>query len=133
MTNYHYFHGTAEFYQNRKPDEYGNYKLLLKFDDPEDYIKSGIQVNMTEDGCVWFRRPDVKLIKGSLETLGPPETVTDDEEGNAQPFKQLVGKGSKVVAKVRSYDTTKGTGHTLDAVKIIELVPVPHSGEYHNF
>lgn len=128
-TQYNYFSGTLNYFQGNNPDNYGNYSVNLTLDDREAYDKSGIQVSVGENDDVWFRRPHQKIFGSELQTLGPPRVV--DKEGN--DFTDLVGKGSKVIAKVRSYPTAKGIGHTLDAIQVVELVPVERGDSYHNF
>lgn len=121
-TEYHYFEGTAKFFRTRTPDEYGNYSLRIKLDDVEAYRKTGIQCELDEEGSVWFRRPDQKMFKNELTKLGPPPTV--DKDG--KPINDLIGEGSKIVAKVKSYDTRVGRkGHQLEAVQVLDLVEVP--------
>lgn len=120
-TEYHYFEGTARFYRSKTPDEYGNYSLKIKLDDVDKYKKSGIQCELDEEGGVWFRRPDQKLFKDELTKLGPPNTV--DKDGS--PINDLVGEGSKIIAKVKSYDTKAGRkGHQLEAVQVLDLEKV---------
>lgn len=128
-TKWVYLKGTCEYYRNKTPNEYGAYSLRIKLDDPEAYKATGIQVAMDEEDCVWFRRPKVKLIKNDLVEFGPPLTVDNSPE--PQPLDALVGKGSKIEAKVKYYPTAKGVGHTLEAVKVFELVPV--EGEFKNY
>lgn len=132
-TKYNYFEGTLEYFRNNRPDDYGNYSIKIKLDDDSliKYKESGIQVTIDEENCVFFRRPDSKVINKELVELGPAIVV--DTDGNE--LKKLPGKGSKIVAKVRSYNTVKGVGHTLDAIQVIELVPVELSldGTHRNF
>lgn len=127
-TKWHYFSGTLEYYNNKTTNDYGAYSLCMKLDDIDEYNKTGIQVTVGEDNTVWFRRPKVKLMKGELVELGSP--ITLDNQESPQPLNTLIGKGSRIVAKVKSYPTQKGTGHTLEAVKVIDLVKVEGSGEY---
>ena len=120
-TKYHSFSGTVEFVGTKKLDRYGNWSLRFKLDDPEKYKKTGIQVTVDDENCVWLKRPSKKLIKDELVSFDPP--LITDEEGNQ--ITGTVGKGSKGFAMVRSYDTQKGTGHTWDGLKISELVEAP--------
>lgn len=132
-TQYNYFKGIAHFLNAKKPNDYGSYSVCLEFNDPEElekYKKSGIQVEILPDNKVWFRRPHQKLIKQELVTFGPPKVV--DTLGNE--LTALIGTGSEVIVKVRSYPTMKGTGHTLDAIQVLKLVEVPsNSSGYYNF
>lgn len=131
-TTYNYFEGIAHVAQTKRPNAYGAYAVCLEFKDETEldkYKASGIQVEVSEDNKVWFRRPHQKLIKNSLETLGPPRVVNEAGED----ISDMIGTGSKVVVKVRAYPTIKGMGHTLDAIKVLELVKVELNGTYQNF
>lgn len=119
-TKWLYFTGTCEFYRNKTTDSYGNYCLKMILDDPEAYKASGIQVTLGEDNSVWFRRAKVKLMNNELVELGAPKTINAEEE----PIDVLVGKGSRIEAKVKTFPTMKGQGHTLEGVKVFELVEV---------
>ena len=69
-----------------------------------------------EDGkYVTFRR---KLATSWSNDIGPPEVV--DSKG--QPFKELIGNGSTITCKVEVYDTPKGPGHRLLAVRVDKWV-----------
>lgn len=126
-TKWHYFTGVCEYYRNKSTDNYGNYSIKIKLDDIEQYKETGIQGKLDEDGCVWFRRPQSKLIKNELIQLGAPITI----DNNGNELEELVGSDSKIEVKVRSYPTIKGVGHTLEGVKVLELVPVEsENGEY---
>lgn len=123
-TKYFKFKGPAKWAQVYKPDEkYNNYKIQVYLDEKNkaEYIKSGIQVEIKkdEDGeYVVFRRPHAKLIKTEAVTLGPPKV----EDKDRQPFTSTIGNGSLVEVDVSVYDTIKGRGHTLNAVKVIDHV-----------
>jgi hypothetical protein len=57
-----------------------------------------------------------------LVTYTPPEVLDKDN----QPFTKLIGNGSTVTCKVIIYDTIKGKGHRLEAVRVddwVEYVP----------
>ena len=130
-TQYNYFKGIARVTQSKRPNSYGAYTVCIEFDDSSELEKfkaSGIQVDIT-DNKAWVRRPHQKLIKNELVTLGPPRVV--DKDGN--DLNVLVGDGSEVIVKVRTYPTSKGIGHTLDAIQVLNLVEVPRSDAYHNF
>ena len=131
-STYNYFQGIAHYVRGKTPDAYGKYSVNIEFTDPEELKKfkdSGIQVELSPDNKTWFRRPDQKMIKNEMVTLGPPRIV--DKDGN--DLDVWVGAGSEVVVKVRSYNTMKGVGHTLDAIQVLNLVEVSGSGEYRNF
>lgn len=132
-TQYNYFKGIAHVAQTKKPNSYGAFTVCLELKDEaevEKYKKSGIQVDLSTDNKVWFKRPNQKLINRELVTLGPPRVLNTD--GN--DIDDLIGTGSEVVVKVRSYPTMKGTGHTLDAIQVIKLEKVERTSDgYHNF
>lgn len=127
-TVYYYFDGECKFYRSVTPDNFGNYSLRIKLNDIEEYKKSGIQGSIDDEGCVWLRRPQNKIINNELVDFGPPVTLDENEE----ELNLLVGEGSQVVAKVAVYDTFKGLGHRLEAVKVKDLVKVEldNTGKY---
>jgi hypothetical protein len=45
-----------------------------------------------------------------------------DEKGDYKPFERLIGNGSKVVAKIITFDTKFGTGTRWEALEIVEHV-----------
>lgn len=128
-TKYYTFNGTMQYNRLKSPDDYGNYTARLAFDDQSEidrYNNSGIQVTMSEDNMVYFRRSDQKLIKKELIDFGPPKIV-QLIDGQEIPFDGMIGAGSKVALRVRAYPTQKGPGHQLDEVVIKKLVPVENS------
>ncbi|MBD3260584.1 MAG: hypothetical protein GF334_02730 [Candidatus Altiarchaeales archaeon] len=131
MTEYHYFKGIARYNRLRQPDDYGNYVIQVEMDEEsaDKYRNSGIQVAIDDENKVYFRRPDTKTINKELVELGPPMVI--DTEGTK--LDDLIGQGSEVVVKVRSYDTRKGVGHTLDAIQVRNLVPVESTHGDYNF
>ena len=52
--------------------------------------------------------------------LGGAPVVVDE---NGEPFKQLIGNGSKVSVEITVYDTKMGKGTRLDKVIVRDLVP----------
>ncbi len=119
-TQYFYFPGIARFVRSDKADQYGNYvcKIELDGDALADYRASGIQVAVDDTNAIFFRRPHQKLINGEIITLGSPEIV----DAAGKPCSDMIGNGSKIVAKVKAYPTKKGKGHTLEAIQVRELV-----------
>lgn len=123
-TQYLKFKGPCKWAKVFKPDpKYNNYQIVVYLDDKtkEDYKKSGIQVQIKEDDdgeYVVFRRPAMKLIKGEAVNLGPP--VVEDK--NSVAMTDAVGNGSLVEVTVDVYDTMKGKGHTLRAVRVLDHV-----------
>ena len=120
-SKYFKFSGKCMWAQLQKPDpKYDNYKVTLIMDGAnlEKLKQSGLQLEpkMTDDGVtVTFRRPSKKLIKSEIVEFGPPKV-----SGN--PDNKLVGNGSTVEVDVVVYDTMKGKGHRLEAVKVLDLV-----------
>lgn len=116
--------GPAKWAKLIKPDDkYQVYSINLYLDEValEKYKKSGMQMALKEDDdgtYVAFRRPVQKIIKGDLVKLGPPKVT--DSKGNE--VTDLIGNGSIVEVDVAVYDSIKGKGHTLQAVRVKELV-----------
>lgn len=129
-TKIYYFSGKANWAKLQKPDEkYNTYTLDLYMDENEiaRYTASGAQSEVrtdekTGERYVRFRRPHSKLVKNDLKVLGPPDVFIQTDDGNDEPFTDLVGNGSMVVAKVAIYDTVKGKGATLEGVRVTDLV-----------
>lgn len=125
-TKIHYFSGKAKWakvYQGDGDDKYENWKIDLFMDPPswEEFKKSGIQLQQkfSEEGSyVTFRRDYSKIIKGELVKFDPPAVVNMDNE----PITDKIGNGSTVIVKVLTFDTRKGTGTRMEAVKVVELV-----------
>lgn len=124
-SSYHYLSGTAKWAKLFKPDDkYKNWQIQVYLDDASMKVfdDSGMtmQKKTDEDGIfVTFRRPEAKVIKDELVKFSPPEVI----DGNGNKLEQLVGNGSEVTVKVIVYDTMKGKGHRLEAVKVNKLVP----------
>lgn len=124
-SSYYYLSGKAKWAKLFKPDEkYKNWQIQVYLDDAsmKTYDESGMtmQKKRDDDGIfVTFRRPEAKVIKDELVKFDPPSVL--DTDGNK--LDQLVGNGSDVTVKVIVYDTMKGKGHRLEAVKVNKLVP----------
>lgn len=124
-SSYYYLSGKAKWAKLFKPDDkYKNWQIQVYMDDESMKIFDGSGMSMNkkqdEDGTfVTFRRPEAKVIKDELVKFDPPVVV--DADGNK--LDQLVGNGSDVTIKVIVYDTMKGKGHRLEAVKVNKLVP----------
>ncbi len=115
----------------RKPDEkYQNYTIDLYMTPAswKEFKASGLSMTpkrSDEGEFVTFRRPESKLIKNEVVTFGPPSVLNPDET----EFEGLVGNGSEVTIKVVVYDTMKGKGHRLEAIRVDKLVPYEGNGE----
>lgn len=122
-TRYFKFVGPCKWAKVTKPDDkYNVYSINLYLNDAmlAKYKESGIQVGVKEDDdgtYVVFRRPVQKIIKGELVELGPPKV-----DYNGKPLENFIGNGSVVEVDVAVYDSLKGKGHTLQSVRVKELV-----------
>lgn len=123
-TRYIYLSGTTKWAKVRTPDEkYNNFQVPLYLDakstEAYDKLGLGLKKREDEDGSYYvFKRPLVKPIKNELVEFGPPKVVDKDN----QPFEGLIGNGSKITVKISVYDTMKGPGHRLEAVRVDDLV-----------
>lgn len=127
----YYFTGKCNYAKVYKPDLdfdkiNSSWKIDLYMDDEswELFNDSGCQLKVKEDKktgekYVNFRRPTQKLIKDKIETFKPPVVV----DKTNSPMTADIGNGSTVTVKVEIYNTRKGKGHTLEAVRVEELVP----------
>jgi len=128
-----YLTGEVYWAKLKKPDEkYNNFTIdFYPNEVSADKIKgSGLQVQEKEgeSGRFFykFRRPVSKIIKNELVKFGPP-SVLDKEN---KPFEGIVGNGSEVTIKLTVFDTIKGKGHRLEAVRVERLVEYsPEDGE----
>lgn len=120
-----YFEGPCAWAQLHKTDKYDNYSIQLYLD-PDGlalYTKLGIQSAVKEDDkgkFVRFKRTPVKIVKQKPVDFGKPSIF--DRDGNPLKEGTLIGNGSKVICKVRVYDTAKGVGCTLEAVQVVDLI-----------
>jgi hypothetical protein len=130
-TKNYYFTGECEWAKLAKPDTKfdaeGVYTLDLYMDGPswEKFQQSGVQLKTREKNgrsFVKLKRPVKKLIKGEVKEMGPPVLLDADGEEYHEHEKPDIGNGSRVTCKVAVYDTLKGKGHTLEAVRVDDLV-----------
>jgi hypothetical protein len=123
-TAYYYLTGKAKWARLFTPDEkYKNYKvdLMLDAESKKKFIESGMTMvpKMAEEGeYITFRRPEAKLIKNELVKFEAPPVVDAD----GKPVDKLIGNGSDITIKVVVYDTVKGKGHRLEAVRVNNLI-----------
>lgn len=119
-----YLTGKAKWAKVYQPDDkYQNWtvQLYMDKDSLKKYQESGMSMAIKEDEegqYVTFRRPMAKLIKQEMVKFAPPTVV--DSDGNA--FDKTIGNGSDVTLKVLVYDTMKGPGHRLEAVRVDKWV-----------
>lgn len=126
MTKFHYFAGKAKWakvFKGDGDDKYESWKinLYLTPDSWEEFKASGIQLQQRfdeEGSFVTFRRRYNQIINKELVQFEPPKVV--DADGNETTAK--IGNGSDVVVKVATFETRKGPGHRLEAVKVTNLV-----------
>lgn len=124
-----YLKGKVNWAKLNKPDEkYGNYTVDLYPDEAskEAYAKSEAQTAYktnedTKEQFLILRRPDVKLVGKELVKYGRPEVL--DKDNQPWDMENLIGNGSVVTCKLTVYDTAKGKGSRLEAVRVEEHVP----------
>lgn len=125
---YIFLTGTAKWVKITKPDSlYGHYGLDLYLDkgSMEKFKESGLTLKLREDEdgtFVKLRRDPEKVLNGEVVKFGAPKLLIF-EDGEYKPFDRLVGNGSFVNCKVRTFDTKNGVGHRLEAVAVENLVP----------
>lgn len=119
-----YLTGIAKWAKVYKPDDkYQNFSLDLYLDKPSWAVfeESGLGLTPKEDDdgkFIKLRRPVSKVIKGELVKFGPPAVFDKDKK----EITDLIGNGSRVTVKVAVFDTVKGKGHRMEAVRVDELV-----------
>jgi hypothetical protein len=110
-------------------DPGSEWTIDVKLDDSSQkaFDDSGCQLRQSKDkkGFYTFRRPTQKVIKDEIVVFNPPVVI--DADGNPLTKETAIGNGSKVTVKVEIYGTRMGTGHTLEAVRVDELVPYGNS------
>jgi hypothetical protein len=128
-----YVTGTAKWarvYEGQMDTEYGEKFHVTVYPDEASLIAikssgSRIKAREDEDGiCFKFSRDNKKEFKGVEEILGPPKVL--DKEGN--PFDKIIGNGSKITAKLSVYDSSKGKGTRLEAVRVDNHIPYERVG-----
>lgn len=118
-----YLSGVAKYVAVHQPSkDYDNYAIGVSLDDEsiQKIKESGSQATIKEENTVYFRRPHLKVFKGQTEPtiFGPPKVF--DERENV--FTESFGPGSEVIVKVVVYDTKKGAGTRLEAIKVMNAV-----------
>lgn len=90
----------------------------------QKFNEAGIQLKVKEkDGKTFatFRRVHSKLVKGVSTVVGPPPIHYAD--GTSLKGNQKIGNGSEVTLKISVYDTPKGKGSNIEAIRVDHLVP----------
>lgn len=121
MTKIYYLQGKTLYSELRKPDkEYDIYHVTLELDDKsmEKVKEAGLGFEFKTPKVAKFRRPHQSLMKGQIVEFGPPELMNKDLSEFEGPF---IPKDSNVTIKISVYDTRKGTGHRLEAVRVDAL------------
>lgn len=125
-TSTFYFSGEAEWAKVITPDPdfdktKSSWKLTLVFDKKslELFEKSGLALKLKkkEDGRYYttFRRPTKSIIKGDIVEYSAPVLLKGDNTPRAS---EPINNGSEVTIKVLVYDSMKGKGHRLEAVRV---------------
>lgn len=121
----YYWSGKCAWPKLLTPDPmYNNYSIEVALDSRSlsEFLESGAQTVLKEkEGMKWakLRRATSRVMNGTIETLGPPPVLGPDNK----PFSEPVGAGSTVTCKVLVYDTKKGKGTRLEAVRVEEYIP----------
>lgn len=120
-----YLTGTCKWAQLIEPDgKFKKWGLDLYPDDASwtVYHNSGLELKEREDedGGKFIKvgRPQMKIVKGEMVEFEGPELLMAD---GTKLGTRLVGNGSDVTCKVVVYDTVKGKGHRLEAVRVNTL------------
>lgn len=138
MSKTYYFTGQAYWAKLEEPDKkYQYWGLDLRLDDENRKVfkESGLTLKINKDKkegweFIRLRRPVQKPIKGELVDFEKPKLV--DKDNNDYIDRPLIGNGSYVTCKVLVYDTAKGPGHRLEAVRIDKLneyIPVENNND----
>lgn len=122
----YYWSGSARWAKvyDKGDEEYQNWQIEVKLDPASRQLfdESGSKLEYRKDDegeWLKIRRPWEKKFGDKLKKFDPP--VVLDKDGNVTDV--LIGNGSDVTVKVEVYDTKKGKGTRLEAVRIDKLVP----------
>lgn len=125
-TQTYYWSGTARWAKvyDKGDEAFQNWQIELSLDEPSkrlfDESGSKLEPKKTDEGeFIKIRRPWEKKFGEKLVQFDPPTIL--DKDGNETDV--LIGNGSKVTVKVEVYDTKKGKGTRLEAIRIDNLVP----------
>jgi len=129
MASKNYFwSGKCMWAKLEEPDaKYEKWTLDFYPDDKgwEEFRESGLGVEVrknkeTDEEYIKLSRPVQKKIKEELVDFDKPLIIGKDNE--PMEDRPLIGNGSEVTVKVLIYDTKRGKGHRLEAVRIDNLV-----------
>jgi hypothetical protein len=118
---------TLKYLQNlRVAEEFRgkeNYKCSFINFDKDKWKASGVQTRPREDSdgdmVYTLKRPPSKVMKGKEVVFGPPKIMMPD--GSLLPEDKYIGNGSTADLEFITYDTSMGTGHRLNVVKLIDF------------
>ena len=124
-----YLTGTGKWvkpYPGQEDVKFGKKSTIDLYLDQEgmmNFLSSGsrIKIRQDDDGEYIKLSRNVDQIYGD-GTLGNPEVVKKNEAGEYEPFDRLIGNGSKVVAKIETYDSKFGKGTRWEALEVVEHV-----------
>ena len=117
--------GTAGWAHLGSPGKFGNYTVDMYLDEDswDKFEAVGLQLKPKEGDngkFVTFRRPpQQQLMSGKVIEHGAPKIV--DAEGVDFEEPSRIWQGSKLTCRLVVYDTLKGKGHRLEAVRVEEL------------
>jgi hypothetical protein len=120
-------HNTVDAFNNWSVIFYPNEHSLEAFRNLKDEKGLKNEIKKDEDGYfIWCRRPQQKMIKGSLVGFAPPEVV--DAEG--KPFgTDIIGDNSECTIKFELYSyfppSSRTPNHAIrwNGLKVNKLVP----------
>jgi len=120
-----YLSGVSGWTHLGKPGKYGSFTVDMYLDDAswEKFETAGLRLKPKEDDKGTFvtlrRAPQQTLMSGEVREYGAPKIVDSDNN----PFEEAsrIWMGSKLTCRLVVYDTVKGKGHRLEAVRVEEL------------
>lgn len=124
-----YVTGTGKWvkpYPGQEDTAFGKKATMDLYLDQEgmmNFLASGsrIKLRQDEDGEFIKLSRNVDQIYGE-DTLGHPKVFKKNENGEYEPFDRLIGNGSKVVAKIETYDSKFGKGTRWEALEVVDHV-----------
>lgn len=120
-TQYVYLTGTTEYVNLAKPDKFEKYTLGLRLDKESlaTFKDLGLKIAIKDKNLVYLnRRIQMQKMNGEVIEFGPPQVI--DKDKNEVPVDEYskAWTGAEVTAKVVVYDSSRGKGHRLEAVRI---------------
>lgn len=126
MTKTYYFTGPCKWAKVYQPDDYKGDKkwkvnVYLNKETKKQLKEAGVQLKIREDEdgeFVVFSRPVERQYQDEVKFFEPPKIFNKELE----KIEDLIGNGSVITAKISVFDTAKGTGHRLEAIRVDSLV-----------